>query len=369
MRPTTAEINLGAIARNVGLLVNHIKPATLCAVVKANGYGHGLVESARTAADAGATMLAVALVEEGHQLRQAGIQTPILLLSEPPLCHFLDVVANDLTPTVYQASAIAAANDAAVAAKTRLPVHLKIDTGMARVGAPPHQALNLANNIAQHKALQLAGVWSHCAVADDLTNPFTAQQIQSYQDVVAQLESAGHHGFVKHIGNSAVALAHSAGHLDMVRSGIALYGIAPSVAMQDNLALQAAMTIRTEVAMVKNVAAGTPVSYGHHYVTPARTQLATIPIGYADGLPRRLGTCGGEVLIGGLRRPIAGVVTMDQTVVDCGLAQPVQASDEVILLGKQGTETITATEIAARLGTIAYEIVCRLSQRVPLRFK
>ena len=368
MRPTWADINLEAIAHNAGLLADLVHPAELCAVVKANAYGHGMIPVARTAVDAGATTLAVALVDEGRQLREDGIDVPILLLSEPRPYEFAEVVEHRLIPTVYQGEGLAAAAAAAAAANQRLPVHLKVDTGMARVGAPPAEVLMLADAIAERDTLELAGVWTHCAVADELDNPFTAYQVEQFNHLLSRLRLAGHQDFCRHLANSAVAMAHPGGRFDTVRCGIALYGIPPSPDLADRLPLQPAMTLRTEVSMVKTITAGTPVSYGHHYHAPSDTQLATIPIGYADGWSRRLGACGGEVLIGGHRRPIAGVVTMDQTMVDCGVDHPVSPGDEVILLGRQGDQEITATEIAQRLDTIAYEIVCQFGRRVPLRF-
>ena len=264
---------------------------------------------------------------------------------------------------------MAAAAAAASAAQKRLPVHLKVDTGMARVGAPPAEVMMMADAIAERDALELAGVWTHCAVADEPDNPFTAYQIEQFNHLLSRLRLAGHHDFCRHLANSAVAMTHPTGRFDMVRCGIAIYGIPPSPALAGCLPLQPAMTLRTEVSMVKTIAAGTPVSYGHHYTAAADTQLATIPIGYADGWTRRLGVSGGEVLIGGRRRPIAGVVTMDQTMVDCGLDHPVSPGDEVILLGRQGEEEITATEIAEHLDTVAYEVVCHLGRRVSVRYQ
>ena len=368
MRPTWIDVDLGAVAHNTRLLVELVHPAELCAVVKADAYGHGMIPVARTAVEAGAAACGVALVDEGRQLREGGIEAPILLLSEPRPYEFAEVVEHRLTPTVYQGAGLAAAAAAAAAAGVRLPVHLKVDTGMGRVGAPAAAMLLLADAVAERDTLDLAGVWTHCAVADEPDNPFTDHQIQQFNQLLARLRVAGHHGFCRHLANSAVAMAHPRGRFDMVRCGIALYGIAPSPALAGRLALQPAMTVRTEVAMVKTFAAGTPVSYGHHFHAPCDTVLATIPIGYADGWARRLGICGGEVLIGGRRRPIAGVVTMDQTMVDCGPDHPVAPGDEVILLGRQGTEEITAVEIAQRIDTIAYEIVCKFGRRMPLRF-
>lgn len=369
MRPTWCDIDLGAIAHNVRRLVDHTRPAMLCAVVKADGYGHGAVAVARAAIDAGADWIAVATVEEGRHLRDSGFRVPILLLSEPAPVEMVEVVAADLRPSVYTGEGLAGVAAAATQTGAVVPVHLKINTGMNRVGAYPGEAVALADAIADKPSLDLEGVWTHCAVADELDNPFTDEQLDRFDRVLADLEGAGHLPRIRHAANSAAAIHHPRSHYDMVRVGIATYGVAPAHDLDDSLDLQPAMTLRSRVSMVKTVEVHERVSYGLRWEATEPTVIATVPIGYADGVRRRLGAVGGEVLIGGVRRPIAGTVTMDQLMVDCGADTSVQAGDEVVLIGAQGVERISANEVAARLDTIGYEVVCDLESRVPRRYR
>ena len=377
-RPTTAWIDIDAIRHNVAAFTEHVAPARVCAVVKADGYGHGAVECARAAMDAGAAMLAVALVEEGIELREADIDAPILLLSEFPVGAEVVVLEHDLTPTVYSFGAIGALH--AAAAKPDTPVHLKIDTGMNRVGALPAEALALAQAIDASSVLRLEGTYTHLAVADVVdwdnpNHPYTYEQLETFDDVLATLVAAGIDPGICHASNSAAALAHPRARYDMVRVGVSLYGNDPDpgcVADTFGVALHAPLHLVSRVSHVKRLPAGARISYGLTYELPAESVVATIPIGYADGLPRRLSSVGGEVLIGGQRFPIAGRVTMDQIVVDCGpIDGPgahVERGDEVVLLGTQGDETIAPWDWARRLDTIAYEITCGISKRVPRRF-
>jgi alanine racemase len=327
-------------------------------VVKADGYGHGAVPVARAALAAGAEWLAVALVEEAEVLRSAGIGAPILLLSEPPVEAASDVADLDLRPTLYTEAGI----DSFASARGH-PVHLKVDTGMHRVGASPADAVALARRILDH-GLDLEGVWSHCAVADDPADPFTAEQVARFDAVLTALRTAGIEPKMTHLANSAATLAHPATHADLVRVGIAIYGVAPSPALATSARLEPAMTLRSEVSFVKRVAAGEGISYGLTHRFAHDTTVATIPIGYADGVPRRLSSTGGQVLLGGKLRGIVGVVTMDQLMIDCG-NDPVAIGDEVVLLGAQGDERVTPEEWADRLGTIGYEIICGIGARVP----
>jgi alanine racemase len=367
VRAARAEIDLNAVAHNVGALLDCIAPARLCAVVKADGYGHGAIAVGEAALEAGAEWLGVALVEEGAVLRKNGITAPILLLSQPR--RDVDAaVRYGLRITVYDEDGIDAVASAARAAETTASVHLKVDTGMHRVGCRPGDALTLAKTIASRSELHLEAMWTHCAVADEPDNPFTERQIHRFDDVVQELERAGLRPPMLHAANSAAAMAHEHTRYDMVRCGIAVYGIAPSPALAGRVDLRPAMTLRAEVAMVKRVAAGEGISYGHRYHTSRETTVATVPIGYADGVPRRLSLKGGEVLIGGRRRPMVGVVTMDQFMVDCG-DDEVAPGDEVVLIGSQGDERITADEWASRLDTIAYEVVCGIGPRVPRLYR
>jgi alanine racemase len=367
VRSARAEVDLGAIAHNTRTLLHHVAPAQLCAVVKADGYGHGAIAVSRAALDAGATWLGVALVEEGAVLRKSGIEAPILLLSEPP--RDLDAALRyRLRTSIYTERGVEALAVAARKLRTIAQVHLKVDTGMNRVGCLPGEVVTLAKAIASHPELELEAVWTHCAVADEPGNPFTEQQMERFDAVVADLASAGLRPPMTHAANSAAAIDHPRCRLDLVRSGIALYGIAPAPALSDRLDLRPAMSLRAEVSMVKRVTAGEAISYGHRHRFDCDTTVATVPIGYADGVPRRLSQVGGEVLIGARRRPIVGVVTMDQLMVDCG-DDDISVGDEVVLLGRQGEERITADDWAAALDTIAYEIVCGIGPRVPRLYR
>lgn len=364
MRPARAEIDLAALAHNVRTLRSASAPAQLMAVVKADGYGHGAVPVARAAIDAGATWLGVAMVDEAVVLRDHGIDEPILVLSEPRPTEMATAVEQRVRVALYTEPGIAAAAAAAELAGSVLPVHLKVDTGMRRVGAPPEEVPALAAAIAAQPALELEGLWTHCAVADEPENEFTAFQLDRFEQVLADVTAQGLVPRVVHAANSAAAMVHPKARFDLVRCGIAIYGVSPSHAVGDVLDLRPVMRLVSEVTLVKRLQAGDRVSYGHRYEARRDTTLATVPLGYADGVPRRLYEVGGEVLIRGRRRPIAGVVTMDQLMVDCG-DDDIAVGDEVVLIGRQGDEEVTANEWAERLGTIGYEIVCGISARVP----
>ncbi len=370
LRPVWAAVDLEAIRSNARLLAQVAAPAALCAVVKADGYGHGALAVARAALSGGARWLAVALVEEGIELRQGGIGAPILVLSEPHADAMAAVVANHLVPAIYTERGLAAAASAVRAAGTApLPVQVKVDTGMHRVGAAPAQAVRLATEVAGHPALSLGGFFTHFAVADEPGSPFTAGQLAVYLDACSELSAGGVDVGIRHAANSAGALWHPDARLDMVRCGIALYGLSPNSAGGPHVeGLVPAMSLRAQVSYVKTVEAGERVSYGLRYRVAERSVVATVPIGYADGVPRRLGAVGGQVVIGGRRLPIAGTVTMDQLMVDCGppgCGPEVSVGDEVVLIGTQGAEAISAWEWAGLTDTIAYEVVCAISQRVP----
>jgi len=380
-----ADVDLGAIAHNVRVLRELAGPAELCAVVKANGYGHGAVEVARAAVAAGATRLAVAQVAEGVALREAGLAVPIWVLSEPDPAEMATAVAAVLEPAVYSPTAIDAAVAAEAAAAgadggawgggTGLTVHLKIDTGMHRVGAAPDDAVALARRIVEAApGLRLGSVWTHLACADavspdgDLLAAVTEAQLACYERVLAELAAAGIDVPLRHAANSAGTIAHPSARYDVVRCGIALYGLPPAPGMAGWVPLRPALSWRTRVSFVKRVAAGESISYGHRRTLNEPATVATVPVGYADGLPRGLWANGGSMLVGGRRRPILGVVTMDQTMVDCG-DDPVQVGDEAVIIGTQDDEAITADDLAAAMGTINYEICTSISPRVTRRYR
>jgi alanine racemase len=360
-----AEVDLAAVRHNVETLCTVATPAELWAVVKADGYGHGATHVARAALDGGATGLCVALVQEGVALRESGLDCPILVLSEQPATELVAAVRADLDLTVYsfaQLEAIAAAGG------DHHRVHLKIDTGMRRVGAAAEDALGLAAAIAASDAVQLTGVCTHLANADEPDDPFNAAQIESFGDVLTALTVAGHQPALVHAANSAATLAAPSARFGMVRAGIAIYGISPGSALDALCStLRPALSLRARVSHVKRVRAGDRISYGLRHRFESATTVATLPLGYADGVRRRLFDGGGEVLIGGRRRPIVGVVTMDQLMVDCG-DDHVAIGDEAVLIGAQDGESISASEWADRLGTVGYDVVCGISARIARRY-
>ncbi len=364
MRAARVEVDLDAVRHNVRTVAATVAPAAVCFVVKADGYGHGSIAVARAGLEAGASWLAVALVEEAAVLREAGISSPILLLSEPKLEDVGLAVHHGLRLSVYRHETIEAAADMDTSRSAPVPLHLKVNTGMNRIGAAPEDVVGLAQAIARRPGVKLEALWTHCAVADEPGNEFTQVQLGRFDAVVSRLERAGIQPPILHVANSAAAIDHPSSHHDMVRVGIAAYGIAPSPALQGRLPLRPAMSLLAEVSLVKRVAAGESISYGltHRFERPAT--VATVPIGYADGVARNLSRVGGEVLIRGRRYPIVGRITMDQLMVDCG-DEVVDPGDEVVLIGEQGSDQITADEWAARLDTIAYEIVCGIGPRVP----
>jgi alanine racemase len=377
-RPAWADIDLDAARHNAALLVELCRPAALCAVVKADGYGHGAVPVARAALEGGATWLAVALVEEGVALREAGIGAPILLLSEPPDEAMDEAVAQHLVPTVYTYRGLNRLGSAVVdGGHPPLEVHLKVDTGMHRVGADAADAPGLAATIAAHPNLTLGAVWTHLAVAegaDPVDREFTVTQLERFDTVLSELDATGHRPPMTHVANSAGAIGIPRARHDLVRCGIALYGVAPTPALGAAIAeatgggrLEPVLSLRTRVTYVRHLEAGERPSYGRRRPLERRSTVATMPVGYADGVPRRLFDRGGEVLIRGIRRPLAGTVTMDQIVVDCGPvgSAPVEVGDEVVLIGRQGDEEVTADEWAGLFGTISYEVLCDIGPRVP----
>lgn len=374
-RPARVVVDTAAIERNVATLAALCAPAAICAVVKANGYSHGAVLAAEAAIRAGAAGLAVALVDEGVELRDAGVTAPILILSEPHVDAMDACFEHHLTPTVASAQGVAAAVAAAQARGGRNPVHLKVDTGMHRVGAAPEEALVLAAALVACPAITLEGCYTHFAVADgdDVASvSYTDHQLDTFDAVLEAMASLRITPTIVHAANTAAAIRFPRARHQMVRCGIGIYGYPPSTDTDAHLAaaglprLIPALSVTAEVSAVRHLPAGARPSYGRRRALAAPATVATVPLGYADGVPRRFFDAGGEVLIGGVRRALAGAVTMDQLVVDCG-SDPVEVGDPVVLLGTQGAETITATEWAERLGTIHYEVLCALSARVPRR--
>jgi len=359
-----AEVDAAAIEHNVAVVRAAAGGTPVWAVVKADGYGHGALLAAEAALRGGADGLCVALVQEGVQLREAGVSAPVLVFGEQPPAELDAAVRHDLVSTVYSLGQVAELDRVARAAGVVHRVHLKIDSGMHRVGCDPTDAVGIAEAIVAAPGLRLEGVYSHLAVADEPAHPFTAQQVAVFDAVLAELAAAGVHPEVVHLANSAGALAHPLARRSLVRAGVALYGISPGPGVDPlAVALRPALSLHARVSMVRRVRAGEGISYGLRHMFATDTTVAVLPIGYADGVPRRLFSAGAEVLIGGRRRPIVGVVTMDQLMVDMGV-DDVAVGDHAVLIGRQGDDEITAAEWADRLGTIGYEIVCGISRRI-----
>ena len=363
-----AEIDLSALANNVKNLVAQAGQAELWATVKANGYGHGAVEVARAALDSGARGLCVALADEAHELRRAKIAAPILIVSEQPQAQHEQMLLDDVCATVYNEATISSYATTAERLGVIGKVHLKVDTGMHRVGAPIEDALARAKQISKMQSLKLEGVYTHFATADLPEHSQTDLQLTKFREFVKLLEQNSLRPKYVHTANSSASLRNLDLTTDIVRVGIAIYGIAPSIELEStSIKLKPVMSVHARVSHLQRLGAGEGISYGLRYKLDRPATIATLPIGYADGIPRRLWSVGGEVLINGKRCPIVGVVTMDQLMVNCG-EMPIKIGDHAVLLGTQDSQTITANQIATSLETIGYEIVCGISSRVPRRF-
>ncbi|MGH2767817.1 MAG: alanine racemase [Actinomycetota bacterium] len=361
--PLWVEVDLSCIRRNTERLRSLLSPGTmLLAVVKANGYGHGEVAAAKAALAGSADWLGVARVDEGASLRSAGIVAPVLLLAEPPPSAAARAVELGLVPTLYTISSARAFSEASRAAGREVPVHIKVDTGMHRYGVPVEEVAAFLSEVEAMEGLLPRGIWSHFAVAEDVLNPFTKCQYGRFLDALEALGPRAD-GMVRHLTNSAGLLTFPEAHFDMVRTGIALYGVHPSPALRDRVELEPALSFRARVGLSRRLRAGEAVSYGQRFFLERDGVVATVPCGYADGLSRAL-TNVGQVLIRGRRYRIAGTVTMDHFMVDVGEGE-VEAGDEVVILGRQGGDEIDAQEVADRLGTIPYEVVCNINARVP----
>jgi alanine racemase len=365
VRPSYVEIDLTAIRHNAAEIRRTVAPARLCAVVKADGYGHGDVPVAEAALAGGADWLAVALVEEGARLREAGIDAPILVLGETVPEDAPEIVQWKLIPTVYSEGFLDVLERAA--GDDPLRVHLKLDTGMHRVGVAAAGARLLAKRIAASNRLHLHGLWTHFAVAEE-DAAFTRRQLAELESFRDELAATGINVPVVHAANTAGALAFPEARLDMVRTGIGVYGLRPASHIGVDLDLRPALQVRSRVATVKRLPAGARPSYGRRRPLERESTVVSVPLGYADGVHRRLGEAGGEVLIGGKRFAFAGTVTMDHIIIDVG-DEAVEAGDDVVILGRQGGEEISAEEWAQRLGTINYEILCDFGPRLPRRYR
>lgn len=365
--PVWAEINLEAIAHNLREIRRVTSPkAEIMAVVKANAYGHGAVEVSRVALAQGASRLAVARATEGAVLRQAGIEAPILLLGFTPPAQLSLVLQEGLIQTIYSREMAEMLADEARKRGVVAPVHIKVDTGMGRIGftsGPDAMAEVLA--VASMSWLRIEGIFTHFASADARNKTYALGQYESFVEFIELLRRNGLEFPLHHCANSAAIIDLPETHLDLVRSGIITYGLFPSEEVdKTRIDLRPAMAFKAKVAHVKKVPAGFKVSYGCTYETPKPTVIATLPVGYADGYSRLLSSRG-EVLLHGRRASVVGRVCMDQCMIDVGHIPEVHPGDEVLLFGVHGDGALPVEEVASKMGTINYEAVCMVSARVP----
>jgi alanine racemase len=376
--PILAEIDLKAIAHNVSELrrVTRAK-ARLMAVVKANGYGHGSVEVSRCALKNGASFLGVARIEEAIHLREAGIAAPILVFGPTHPQHAGDLLQYDLTQSVFTIDSARELSAAAASLGKKIKTHLKVDTGMGRLGLLPQnlqadrtQRINTDTitetlAVAALDGLELEGIFTHFAAADSADKTYAEHQLDLFLDYIQRLQKEGLDPPLKHAANSGAVIDMPRSHLDLVRPGIAIYGLYPSDEVkQQRVLLKPAMALKVQIIQLKKVPAGFKVSYGMTYETSKPTTIATVPIGYADGLNRLLSSRG-QMLVGGQRAPVIGRVCMDLTMLDVGSIENVRVGDEVVVFGQQANEILSVDEMAAALNTINYEIVTGISARVP----
>ncbi len=363
-RPNWVEIDLDAVAHNVRELKRLIGDADLLAVVKANAYGHGAPMVARTALKNGAKWLGVARVDEGIQLRRAGIKSPILIIGYSTPSEAESIVKNQLTPTVNSKQFALALSAVSAAYNIACPIHIKVDTGLTRYGLLPDEIVDFAKGLNTLPNLRLEGLYTHFATSDEPDKGFVHQQFKVYRETLQRLTDEGIKITVRHAANSGAALDVPETRMDLVRCGITLYGLYPSTDVSREAKLRPVLSFKSQVARVREVPAGTTVSYGRTYKIDSTTRLALVPVGYADGLSRALSNQG-SVLIRGHRAPIVGRVCMDQCVVNVNEIPDVRVGDEVVIIGRQDGEEITADELAKQLGTINYEITSSITARVP----
>jgi alanine racemase len=358
---TWAEVDLGIIAANVRQFRARTA-SQIMAVVKANGYGHGAVPVAQAALKGGAAWCAVARLEEALELRQAGLSCPILLLGYLPAAQMDQAIAERISITVWQASQFSSLSAAAERVGEPARVHLKVDTGMSRLGVQSADAPELAQQLAHPPGLFYEGLFTHFARADEPGVGTTADQERLFLNLVQVLENAGLRPPLVHAANSAAALTRPSALLDAIRLGISMYGLDPSPQVRCPEDVRPALTWKAVLSQVKTLPPGRGVSYGHIYVTSHDERIGTVPVGYADGFRR---VTNNQVLIGGRRVPVVGRVCMDQVMVQLDSVPEAQAGDEVVLIGRQGNQVISAEEVAERWETINYEVVCGIAARVP----
>lgn len=367
MRATQAHIYLNNLQYNISQIKMFLKhDERLCIPVKADGYGHGAVRVAIAAIKSGASFLAVASVSEGIELREAGIVAPILSLSLPTPEEIPFLIVHSITPLVFDAEFIDELGKAATDMNRTIPVHLKIDTGMGRIGCRCEDAAFLAERIQEQKGLFLEGVCTHFSASDSVLPDdiaYTKLQLSRFTNALEDIRAKGIDTGIVHAANSGAVVLYPESHFDMVRPGILVYGYVPDASLSPYIQVKPVMELQTQVVMLKHIAKGEYISYGRQWCALNDTYIATIPIGYADGLPRRLSQKL-KVLINGKTYPIAGRICMDQCMIDIGNANEVKRWDTVTVFGPD-ERTVSAAGIAEKLDTIPYEITCAIHKRVP----
>ncbi|VAV84310.1 Alanine racemase [hydrothermal vent metagenome] len=371
-RPTVALIDTQALEYNLKSLKAKLpEGVATTAVVKANAYGHGAALVAETLQSAGCSFFGVAFAGEGAELRKGGITKPIIVFSGATPAEITTIIENNLTPVVYDIDSAQAINKQAEAAGIKQPVHIKIDSGMGRLGIQPGRIKGFFNAFSKLQNLQMEGLMSQYAEMDSEDKAFSKTQLATFKASIKEIAALGFKARYNHIANSAATVDCSESHLDMVRPGIMLYGAYPAPHFRGQIDLRPVMTLKTRIIQLKRVAPGTPVSYGRTFITDRESVIATLPVGYGDGLPRRLSSGStaaagkGSVLIRGRKAPIVGTICMDLMMVDVTGIEGVEQGDEAVIIGAQGAEIITAEEIAEQTGTISYEIFCNVARRVP----
>lgn len=366
MRPTYAEIDLSAIHHNLKQVRKKVgRRPKIMAVVKANAYGHGMIEVARSVLkEQRASYLGVAIVEEGIILREHGIKAPILVLTAAPEPQLRFFVEHNLEATICSLAVAKSLDRIASAYGKRAAVHVKVDTGMGRIGIFPKDAIGFLREVAKLKNVDVVGIFTHFATADEENLSFALRQLSIFTSLLRELDLTGIHIPIKHCANSGAVLQLKDSYLDLVRPGIILYGYPPSRTTRMSLSLKPAMSLRSRIEFMKSVAKGTSISYGRRYIANKNTTIASVSIGYADGVSRRL-TNKADVLVNGRRYPVVGTICMDQLMIDLGSRTTCTIGDRVTLIGRDGNQEISCWKISDTLGTIPYEVFCAISGRVP----
>jgi alanine racemase len=367
IRPVWMEVNLDNLVHNIRAIKQNLgRGAGIIGVVKADGYGHGAVEVAQTLMGEGIGRFAVAVLDEAIELRKAGIDVPILILGYTPPAQYSALIEYDIMPTIYSYDDAAILSSLAVNEGKDIKVHLKLDTGMGRIGLiPGEDSLDQVSNISKLRGIVIEGIFTHFSVADEQDKAYTRFQYSNFINFCDQLEAKGIQIPLKHVGNSAVVIDLPDMHLNLVRPGIMLYGIYPSEEVnKSRVIIKPLASLKARIAHVKNVPAGTSIGYGRKFTTRRESVIATLPIGYADGYSRML-SGKAKVLVHGEEVPVVGNICMDQCMIDVTGLDGVAVGDEVVLIGEQGERAIRAEDLARPLGTISHEIMCMINKRVP----